>query len=50
MSRKLIVLKKKRRKQYRRSIGFTTPLTILRITKIDFKLTDNLMGKAVALQ
>lgn len=49
MSKKIIVLKKKRRKNYRRNMGFNTPLTVVRITKIDFKITDDLLQKAVAL-
>lgn len=49
-SRKTIVLKKKRRKQYRRNMGFSTEMTVLRITKIDFELSENLLAKAVALE
>jgi large subunit ribosomal protein L21 len=46
---KIIVFKKKRRKQYKRSHGFRAKLTVLRINKINYSLTDKELTRAVNL-
>jgi large subunit ribosomal protein L21 len=48
-SQKVIVFKKKRRKQYKKSFGFRSSLTQCRITRIVHHLTDELLQRAVKL-
>jgi ribosomal protein L21 len=48
-SHKVIVFKKKRRKQYKKSFGFRTSLTQCRVTKIVHHLNDGLLNTAIAL-
>jgi large subunit ribosomal protein L21 len=47
---KIIVFKKKRRKQYKRSHGFRAKLTVLRINKIHYSLTEKELTRAVNLE
>jgi large subunit ribosomal protein L21 len=49
-SEKILVFKKKRRKQYRRSFGSKVPLTSVRITNIVHSLTSEILSKAVPIQ
>lgn len=49
-SKKVIVFKKKRRKNYKRSFGMRTSLTQCRIIKIVHELSGEVQGKAIALQ
>ena len=46
---KTIVFKKKRRKNYQRTMHYPHKITVLRINKIDLNLTPNILAKAVAL-
>lgn len=46
---KTIVFKKKRRKNYQRTMHFPHKITVLRINKIELNITDSLISKAVAL-
>lgn len=46
---KLIVLKKKRRKGYRRSINFEHAYTRLKVAKMDFTIPEELTRKAISL-
>jgi large subunit ribosomal protein L21 len=48
-SDKILVFKKKRRKQYKRSFGQRSSLTQCRITKIVYQLTENILERAIAL-
>ena len=48
-SEKVIVFKKKRRKQYRRSFGHRSSLTQCRITNIVYELTESVLERAIAL-
>jgi large subunit ribosomal protein L21 len=48
-SKKVIVFKKKRRKNYKRSFGMRTSLTQCRITRIVHHLSEELKEKAIAL-
>lgn len=50
MSDKIIVFKKKRRKQYKKSFGSRVPLTSCRITGIVHNLTQDILSKAIPLQ
>lgn len=50
MSDKILVFKKKRRKQYKKSFGSRVPLTSCRITSIVHDLTQDILEKAVPLQ
>jgi large subunit ribosomal protein L21 len=50
MSDKILVFKKKRRKQYKKSFGSRVPLTTCRITSIVHNLTQDILSKAVPLQ
>lgn len=50
MSDKILVFKKKRRKQYKKSQGSRVPLTSVRITNIVHSLTSEILSKAVPLQ
>ena len=43
MSEKIIVFKKKRRKQYKKSYGARAPLTSIRITSIVHNLTKDIL-------
>jgi large subunit ribosomal protein L21 len=43
MSEKIIVFKKKRRKQYKKSFGSRVPLTSCRITSVTHELTQELL-------
>lgn len=45
----MIVFKKKRRKQYKKSFGSRVKLTSVRITKIVHELTEEALSRAVAL-
>lgn len=49
-SKKVIVFKKKRRKNYKRSFGSRVSLTQIRITKIFHTLKEEVLSKAIALQ
>lgn len=49
LSEKVIVFKKKRRKQYKKSFGSRIPLTTCRITNIVHYLTEDILTKAVPL-
>lgn len=49
LSEKVIVFKKKRRKQYKKSFGSRVPLTTCRITNIVHSLTEDILSKAVPL-
>jgi large subunit ribosomal protein L21 len=49
-SRKVIVFKKKRRKNYKRSFGSRVSLTQCRITRIVHELKEEVLGKAISLQ
>lgn len=49
-SMKVIVFKKKRRKNYKRSFGNRVSLTQCRITRIVHHLSEEVQGKAIALQ
>ena len=49
MSDKIIVFKKKRRKQYKKSFGSRVPLTSVRINSIVHNLTADILSKAVPL-
>jgi large subunit ribosomal protein L21 len=49
MTEKIIVFKKKRRKQYKKSFGSRVPITSCRITKVVHNLTPELLAKAVPL-
>lgn len=49
-SQKVIVFKKKRRKNYKRSFGSRVSLTQCRVTKIVHQLSPEVQGNAVALQ
>lgn len=49
-SDKILVFKKKRRKQYKKSFGSKVPLTSCRITGIVHTLTQNILSKAMPLQ
>jgi large subunit ribosomal protein L21 len=49
-SRKVIVFKKKRRKNYKRSFGSRVSLTQCRITRIVHHLSEEVQEKAIALQ
>lgn len=49
-ARKLIVFKKKRRKQYKRSYGFRAKLTVLRINRILYSLSSEQLERAVNLE
>jgi ribosomal protein L21 len=49
MSEKIIVFKKKRRKQYKKSFGSRVSLTSCRITNVAHNLTQELIEKAVPL-
>lgn len=46
---KVIVFKKKRRKQYKKSFGCRAKLTALRVTKIVYSIDEQKISKAVAL-
>lgn len=46
---RLIVLKKKRRKGYRRSINFEHAYTRLRVAKMEFKVPEEVTRKAISL-
>jgi hypothetical protein len=46
----VLVFKKKRRKQYKKSFGSKVPLTSVRITNIVHNLTQDILAKAVPLQ
>lgn len=46
---KKIVFKKKRRKQYQRTMHFPHLITVLRINKIELNIEPSLLSKAVAL-
>ena len=48
-SEKVIVFKKKRRKQYKKSFGSRVKLTSLRITRIVHELTEDTLSRAVSL-
>jgi large subunit ribosomal protein L21 len=48
-SKKVIVFKKKRRKNYKRSFGMRTSLTQCRITRIVHHLSEEVKEKAIAL-
>lgn len=48
-SDKVLVFKKKRRKQYKKSFGSRVSLTSCRITSIKCEVTDSLLEKAVPL-
>lgn len=50
MSEKILVFKKKRRKQYKKSFGSKVPLTSVRITNIVYNLSKDILEKAVPLQ
>lgn len=50
MSDKILVFKKKRRKQYKKSMGSRVPLTSVRITNVVYRLTEDILSKAVPLQ
>lgn len=50
MSDKILVFKKKRRKQYRRSYGARVPLTSVRITGVVHRLAEDVLARAVPLQ
>lgn len=49
-SEKVIVFKKKRRKQYKKSFGAKSPMTYCRITRIIHDLLPDVTTKAVNLQ
>jgi len=49
LSEKVLVFKKKRRKQYKKSFGSRVPLTTLRITNIVHLLTEDVLTRAVTL-
>lgn len=49
-SEKVIVFKKKRRKNYKRSFGNRQTLTQCRITSIVHDLTQDVLDRAIALQ
>jgi large subunit ribosomal protein L21 len=46
-SSKVIVFKKKRRKGYRKSMGFRALLTVLKVNKIEYDIDDEMASKAV---
>lgn len=46
---KVIVFKKKRRKQYKRSFGMRSCLTQCRVTSIVYQLTEDVLQRATAL-
>lgn len=48
-SKKVIVFKKKRRKNYKRSFGMRTSLTQCRVTRIVHHLSEEVKEKAIAL-
>lgn len=50
MSEKIIVFKKKRRKQYKKSFGSRVSLTSVRITNVVHNLTKDILERAVPLQ
>jgi len=49
MTDKVLVFKKKRRKNYKRTIGSKQPVTVLRIDKIEHIVDENLFKNAVGL-
>lgn len=46
---KLIVFKKKRRKGYKKSMGFKHPFTQFKVLRIDYEVDEELSSRAVAL-
>jgi large subunit ribosomal protein L21 len=46
---KVIVFKMKRRKGYKRTRGHQQEITLLRIDKIEYDMTPEIMSKAISL-